>query len=436
MTMKITVVGMGKIGLPLAAQFASKGHFVFGADVNPATVQLINDGVVPFPGETGLAERLTECISAETLLATLDTVDAVRQSAAVVVVVPLFVDADGTPDFEWIDSATEKIGQGLTRGTLVSYETTLPVGTTRNRFAEALQRVSGLRAGKDFFVAFSPERVLTGRVFEDLRKYPKLIGGISAESAQVALEFYGAVLDFDERPDLTRANGVWDLGSAEASEMAKLAETTYRDVNIGLANQFARFADTQGINIFNVIDACNSQFFSHIHQPGIAVGGHCIPIYPQMYLWNDPSATIVRAARQANREMPAYAVGLLEGKLESLVGLRVAVLGAAYRGGVKETAFSGVFDVVAALAAAGAIPLVQDPMYTEAELTRLGFEVYHLGDPIDAVILQANHSEYDVLQASDLPGARVIIDGRRVIHTQLAAVVPTIVLGAASTSTP
>src|SRR5262249_32287279 len=156
------------------------------------------------------------------------------------------------------------------------YETTLPVGTTRNRWAPMLEEGSGLTAGKDFFLVFSPERVLTGRVFADLRRYPKLVGGIDAESARHGVEFYQAVLDFDDRSDLNRANGVWDLGSAEASELAKLAETTYRDVNIGLANQFARFADTVGVDVTKVIEACNTQPYSHIHSPGIAVGGHCI----------------------------------------------------------------------------------------------------------------------------------------------------------------
>ena len=133
--------------------------------------------------------------------------------------------------------------------------------------------------------------MLTGRVFADLRKYPKLVGGLSEEGAKRAIAFYEAVLDFDERADLERGNGVWDLGSAEAAELAKLAETTYRDVNIGLANQFARFAGANGIDVHQVIEASNSQPYSHIHRPGIAVGGHCIPVYPRLYLWTDPEAT-------------------------------------------------------------------------------------------------------------------------------------------------
>ena len=163
------------------------------------------------------------------------------------------------------------------------------------------------------------------------------------------------MLQFDERPDLARGNGVWDLGTAEAAEMAKLAETTYRDVNIGLANQFGSFAARHGIDVDQVIDASNSQPYSHIHRPGIAVGGHCIPVYPRLYLWNDPDATVVAAAREANAAMPAYTVGLAVGAAGGdLTGATAVVLGASYRGGVKETAFSGVFATVAALRDAGA----------------------------------------------------------------------------------
>ena len=241
--MKIAVVALGKIGLPLAVQFANKGHQVIGCDVNQKTVDLVNAGTEPFPGEAHLQEHLNKVVKNGNLIATTDTQDAVSKSEAVVVVVPLFVDEQGVPDFGWMDAATEKIGAGLKPGTLVSYETTLPVGTTRNRFAKALEKASGLTAGKDFTLVFSPERVLTGRVFADLRKYPKLVGGIDAASTAAGVKFYEAVLDFDDRPDLQQKNGVWDLGSCEASEMAKLAETTYRDVNIALANQFAIFAE-------------------------------------------------------------------------------------------------------------------------------------------------------------------------------------------------
>jgi nucleotide sugar dehydrogenase len=411
--MRICVVALGKIGLPLAVQFAGKGHDVVGADVSASVVRLVNDGTAPFPGEADLDQRLKEVVAAGRLSATTDTAAAVSSADAVVVVVPLFVNADGEPDFRWMDNATRAIAEGLRPGTLVSYETTLPVGTTRSRWAPMLEAGSGLTPGHDFFVVFSPERVLTGRVFADLRRYPKLVGGIDPESTQRAIEFYEAVLDFDDRQDLARPNGVWDLGSAEAAELAKLAETTYRDVNIGLANQFARYADTVGVDVLRVIEACNTQPYSHIHQPGIAVGGHCIPVYPRLYLWNDPNATVVRAARDANAGMPDYAVELLAAAYGDLDGAAVLVLGASYRGGVKETAFSGVFATVEALRRRGARPYVSDPMYSLDELAGLGLPP-HTGEPVSAAVIQADHAEYRTLAPADLPGVRVLVDGRRV----------------------
>lgn len=412
--MRIAVVALGKIGLPLAVQFAGMGHDVVGVDVQDRIVELVNAGEAPFPGEAELPERLAAGVAAGNLRATTDYAAAIPGSDAVVVVVPLFVDDETwEPDFGWMESATRSIAEHLGPGTLVSYETTLPVGTTRNRWKPLLEKGSGLVEGEDFHVVFSPERVLTGRVFADLRKYPKLVGGLSEAGARRAVEFYEAVLTFDERPDLSWPNGVWDLGSAEAAEFAKLAETTYRDVNIGLANQFARFADAHGIDIHRVIDASNSQPYSHIHRPGIAVGGHCIPVYPRLYLWTDPAATIVRSAREANMGMPEYAVDLLDGALGGLTGKVVVVLGASYRGGVKETAFSGVFATVSILAGRGAQVLVHDPMYSAEELGRLGFTAYRPGKPADGAILQADHQEYASWGPEQIPGVRVFFDGRR-----------------------
>lgn len=427
--MRICVVALGKIGLPLAVQFARKGHRVTGADVNERVVADVNAGREPFPGEADLDVHLGAAVRDGLLTATTDTAAAVAESDAVVVVVPLFVDEAGTPDFGWMDAATRSIAAGLRPGTLVSYETTLPVGTTRGRWASMLAEGSGLTAGDDFHLVFSPERVLTGRVFADLRRYPKLVGGIDDASARHGVEFYEQVLDFDERPDLDRPNGVWDLGSAEAAELAKLAETTYRDVNIGLANQFARYADTVGVDVMKVIEACNTQPYSHIHKPGIAVGGHCIPVYPRMYLWNDPDATVVRTAREANTAMPEYAVNLLANAYGDLTGAGVLVLGAAYRGGVKETAFSGVFPAVEALRERGAVPYVSDPMYTAEELEALGLPP-HRGEHVTAVVVQADHAEYRDLGADDLPGVKALVDGRRVTDPSRWAGVHRVVIGA------
>jgi UDP-N-acetyl-D-glucosamine dehydrogenase len=416
--MRIAVIGLGKIGLPLAAQYASKMHDVIGVDVNADTVASVNEAREPFPGEAFLQDRLSELVSTGRLRATTSYADAIPTADVVVVVVPLVVDSRGTPDFGWMDSATKELGAHLTPDTLVVYETTLPVGTTRHRWKPMLEQESGLLEGSTFHVAFSPERVLTGRVFEDLRKYPKLVGALSDDGAKRTRAFYEAVLDFDERPDLNRPNGVWDLGAAEAAEMAKLAETTYRDVNIGLANQFAIFAERTGIDVFAVIEACNSQPFSHIHRPGIAVGGHCIPVYPHLYLSGDPEASIVRAAREANAGMPTHAVDILESALGGLGGRRVAVLGATYRGGVKETAFSGVFPTVDALQQRGANVSVHDPLYLDGELEALGLIPHGLGSPADAAIVQTDHDNYRTLSEAALPGVRVIVDGRRIIDAQ------------------
>jgi len=408
----VTVVGLGKIGLPLALQFAGSGATVLGADTNPAVVEQVNAGQEPFPGEHDLQRRLTEAIEAGTLRATTDTTAAVADSDVVVVVVPLYVDPDGAADFGWIDSATEAVGRGLRAGALVIYETTLPIGTTRERFGAILSAESGLAVEDEFTLAFSPERVFTGRVFADLRRYPKLVGGVGQKSTAAAVAFYEDMLEFDSRDDLERPNGVWDLGSAEAAEFAKLAETTYRDVNIGLANQFARHAETIGVDVRAIIEACNSQPFSNIHRPGVAVGGHCIPVYPMMYLSGDPSATVVRAAREANLAMPAYVAGRVGALLNGLAGRTVCILGVAYRGGVKETAFSGAFSLRDELSTAGATVVAHDPMFSDSELEALGFTPLNDGVAVDAAIVQADHAEYHDLEAGLRSRLGLIIDGR------------------------
>jgi UDP-N-acetyl-D-glucosamine dehydrogenase len=426
---RVTVVGLGKIGLPLAVQMAGKGYQVRGADRSKAVVDAVTSGQPPFPGEPGLAERLSEVVASGLLTATTETTACVEASDVVVIVVPLVVNAAGQPDFTSVDAATAAVAVGLAPGTLVSYETTLPVHTTRGRLAPALAAGSGLQPGSEFALCHSPERVSSGRVFADLRRYPKLVGGLDAASGAAACQFYTAVLDFDERPDLLRPNGVWDLGSAEAAEFTKLAETTYRDVNIALSNEFARFAGTSGLDIYRIIEAANSQPFSHLHRPGISVGGHCIPVYPRLYLSGDPAARLPILARQVNEAVPGEMVALLSQLTGGLAGLRVVILGAAYRAGVKETSFSGVFAVAAELAARGADPVVQDPLYTEDELGRLGLRAYRLGEPCDAAIVHTDHACYASIEPVDLPGARALVDGRAIIDPERWQAVQLRVLG-------
>ena len=413
--MTVTVVGLGKIGLPIAVQFARKGEMVLGADINKETVEMVNKGIEPFPEEANLQEYLAEVVQSGKLRASTETAKCVEESTVVVVVVPLFVNANAEPDFEAMDSATEEIAKGLKRGTLIAYETTLPVGTTRTRFTKILEKNSGLTVGEDFFVVFSPERVLTGRVFSDLRRYPKILGGVTKACAEKGNEFYNRVLDFDPRSDLNRENGVWVLDSCESAEFVKLAETTYRDVNIGLANQFAKFADRLNLNIYDVIEASNSQPYSHIHQPGIAVGGHCIPIYPQFYLWGDPEATIVKAARNNNSQMPSYVVSQLDNLLKSTKERKVLILGASYRDKVKEMAFSGVFAIQSELNKLGYQVEVFDSLFAEEELVAHGLHPQKSAtQEFGAVIIQNSSEEFKALFSNprEWQNLLALFDGR------------------------
>ncbi|WP_436795766.1 nucleotide sugar dehydrogenase [Actinospongicola halichondriae] len=411
----VCVVGLGKIGLPLACSIAAAGHRVRGADTSQTVVDQVNNAEEPFPGESGLADALRHVVDAGTLVATVDTTNAVAESEVVVVVVPLIVNESAEPDFGIMDAATRDVAAGLKPGTLVSYETTLPVGTTRNRLARALASGSGLTLGADLFVVHSPERVFSGRIFADLRSYPKLVGGIDGQSSARGVSFYESFLEFDTRDDLAEPNGVWDLGTAEAAELAKLAETTYRDLNIAYANELAIASEGIGVDVNAVIDACNSQPYSHIHRPGISVGGHCIPVYPHFLLNSTTGMSLPSAARAVNDSMPSIAADRLAAELGGLEGLIVVVLGLAYRGEVKEHAFSGTFALVSALETLGASVAVHDVLYEPREIESLGFSVYRRGEAADAAVLHTDHAEYLEWESADIPGGKVVYDGRNVL---------------------
>jgi UDP-N-acetyl-D-mannosaminuronic acid dehydrogenase len=399
---RVVVVALGKIGLPLAAHVARAGHDVVGCDIDPAVVEAVNAGRPPFPGERGLEDALAEVVGAGRLRAQADTTAAVAEGPELVVAVPpLLIDDEARLDFEAIDAVCDAIGRGLRPGATVSVETTMPVGTTRGRIAPRLAELSGLALEEELWVVHSPERVYSGRVFRDLDTYPKLVGGLGPGGEERAAELYRAFI----------APEVRLMGSAEAAELTKVAEATYRHLNIALANELARFGDRAGVDIHRVIDAANSQPFSHLHRPGVAVGGHCTPVYPHFWLRSDPEARLSRVADEVNRSMPAYAVERLAGALGELEGRRVLVLGVAYRGGVKETAFSGAFGLRDELERRGAVPVVADPLFSAEELERAGFAPW-AGEDVDGAILQADHGEYRRLRPADVPGARAVVDGR------------------------
>jgi nucleotide sugar dehydrogenase len=327
----------------------------------------------------------------------------VAQSEVVVVMVRVGIDASGHADYHHLDPAATAIGRGLKAGTLVILETTVPVGATRGRFAKRLAGASGLGEG-DFKVAYSPERVSSGTVFRDLATYPKLVGGLDRASGEAAAAFYRSVLDAP----------VMLLANAETAEFAKLAESIYRDVNIALANELARAAEQLGVSYDAAAQAGNSQPYSHLHTPGLGVGGHCIPVYPY-FLTQAVDAPLIELSREINDSMAEYGVERLETTLEGgLAGKTVLVLGLAYRGGVKEAELSSALLVAEALRHKGASVLVHDPLFAPDEIEALGLKPSPLppAGAVDAVVLQAGHQEYASLDLATLKGCRVLLDGR------------------------
>ena len=407
--MRIAVVGLGHIGLPLAVQYASRGHDVVGCDIDEAIVAAINEGRSPHDDEPALVERVPQLVRSGRLRATTDDAAGVRGAEVVVVIVPVAVDEHREIDFGPIEAATREIARGLQPGTLVVYETTLPVGTTRDRFGPMLETGSGLKVDRDLFLAFSPERVLVGRVLLDLRRYPKVVGGVTDDSTRRAVAFYREVLE--------EGTEVRALASAETAEMTKLAETTYRDVNIALANEYARYASQRGIDVTEVIDAANSQPYSHIHAPGVGVGGHCIPVYPHFLFNADPDLRLPPMARAINDGMAGFAVTLLEERLGSLSGVDVLVLGIAYRGDIREDAFSSAFRLRDELVAAGAVVHANDPYFSPEHIAGLGFSPYDLdaATPVRAAVLQAAHDAYRTLDLARVPGLELLVDGRNAL---------------------
>ena len=404
----VAVIGLGKIGLPLAAQFAAKGMQVIGCDERQSVVDSVSSGHSYIREEEGLEEAVAAAVAGGRLRATLDTTAAAAEADVVVVIVPLMVGSDRSIDYGNIDAATQAIARGLHRGALVIYETTLPVGTTQRRLAPMLEKGSSLKTASDFQLAFSPERLYAGRIFEDLRRYPKIVGGIDPASTARAVEFYRTVLDAE----------VWAVANAETAEFAKLAETTYRDVNIALANELALYGASREVNVGEAFNAANSQPFSHLHRPGIGVGGHCIPVYPHFLLGDatDGELGLVRRGRETNDGMAGISVAALAEALGGLKGKRVLVLGAAYREDVKEMAFSSAIPVVDELKRRGAHVLVNDPLFEPAELHMLDAEIVDLDSDsarrVDGIVVQAFHRQYRNLDWSRFAGLKVILDGR------------------------
>jgi nucleotide sugar dehydrogenase len=393
------------MGLPLAAQFASHGWSVIAVDIDSRVVASINEGRWHIGDEPGVAELVARAHADGRLRATTVGAEAAREADVVIVIVPVMLDAASRPDHASMDAAVDAIASGLHAGSLVVFETTLPVGDTRGRYGPRLAERTGLTPDEDLFVAFSPERLYSGAALRNLATYPKLVGGIGPASTARAAAFYDSVLDAD----------VVAMSSAEAAEFAKLADTTYRDVNIALANEFARYADRIGVDLSEVIAGANSQPYSHIHQPGLGVGGHCIPVYPHFLLDRAPELAMVGLARRINDEQVDVALDAVSEALGGLRGSTVLVLGLTYRHGVKELAYSRALPLIAHIVARGARPLAYDPLLTGEGIGRTGAEPWTWGQPdadVAAIITQTADPAWSELDAAWFPALQIVLDGR------------------------
>ncbi|WP_342462897.1 nucleotide sugar dehydrogenase [Ureibacillus sp. FSL K6-8385] len=401
----VTVVGLGKIGLPLAAVIANSGYFnVIGADSNEKVVETANKGISHIQNEPGLEELLYNAWKTGTFRATTVTAKAVSQSDVVVVIVPVLVKEDGKINYEFIDAAVEDIGKGIRKGTLVIFETTLPAGDTRNRFGKRIEEISGLQLGTDFHLGYSPERVYSNRIIQDLSNYPKIVSGDNEKSLELVKSFYKRALNCDILP----------VSNLETAEFTKVAESVYRDVNIALANELAVFADSLGVNMKEVIHAANSQPFSHLHYPGVGVGGHCIPVYPYFFINKGLKKGLVHLSREVNDHMAKYAVDQVERILGSLQDQNILILGLSFRENVKETTKSSALLLADKLKQRGAIVYVDDPLYSSEEIAAFQVLPYSeaIREKIDAIILQAFHDQYKNFPFDHFPNCRMVLDGR------------------------
>ncbi len=404
--MNITVVGGGRMGLPLACTFGKRGANVTVSDINPGIVQSIAEGVSPYE-EPGLPELMVELHEAGRLSATTDTANAVSRSDAVIVIVPAHLTPDRDIDFSILQQASAEVGKGLKPDTLVVYETTVAVGGTRRCLIPVLEEHSRLRAGDDFQVAYSPERVKANLVLERLETTPKVVGGLDAASRERAVELYSRYLGAP----------VDDVGSIEAAEMTKLLGMLYRDVNIALANELAAFCEAAGVDFGRVRAAANTDGEANLLLPGIGVGGHCTPVYPYFLTRESRRLGITQrlseAAREINDQQPARQLDRVAHVWKPLAGQQVHILGLGFRPEVKVDTFSPAYGLRDELQRRGAHVTIEDPYFTSQEIVSAGFEPGSVADAA-VVVLNTAHPEFAEPDFAGWrhAGVEAVLDGR------------------------
>jgi UDP-N-acetyl-D-mannosaminuronic acid dehydrogenase len=406
----VAVYGLGKMGLPLAAVYADLTGNVLGVDLDEAVVDRVNDGDSPVENEPGLDDAVGDAVAEGRLAATTDGVAAAERAAIHVIIVPTTVREDGHSDLSNLRAAVRDVGDGLSPGDLVVVESTVPPGTCEELVRPLLSAESGLDPD-EFGVAFCPERTASGRALRDIRgAYPKVVGGVDAESTRAA------ELVYDELTD----NEVLPVSDATTAECVKVFEGVYRDVNIALANELARFTDELGVDVREAIETANTQPFCDVHEPGPGVGGHCIPYYPQFLLTQFATdAPLIRTGREVNERMPLFTVQKLVQALErravDVDGASVLLFGVTYRPGVRETRESPAVAIADYLDRYGADvaavdPLVEDGDVDDLAATRVALEDVEGMDP-DAAVMVTPHDAFDAVDWTAFE-PMVVVDGR------------------------
>ncbi len=389
----VGVVGLGYVGLPLAVAFVEAGYEVLGYDVDLKLVEGLESGrshIEDVPDAV-----VAKAVSAGRLRFTTDSQE-LRDPDAVIICVPTPLSKTEDPDLSYVMQATESLARVLRPGQLVVLESTTYPGTTRDLVAPALEG-SGLKAGKDFFVAFSPERVDPGNRQWNIRNTPKIVGGLSRSCHALAVALYADVIE-----------DVVEVSSAEVAEMAKILENTFRAVNIGLVNEMAVIADRLGIDVWEVIDAAATKPYGFMRFfPGPGLGGHCIPIDPLFLAWKMKTlqyrTRFIELAAEINSEMPLYVVRraaeALNSVRKSVNGSRILVLGVSYKPDVSDTRESPALDIITLLRHRGADVEYHDPHVPTLELEGGDMKSAELTperlEDSDLVLVAADHSSVD-----------------------------------------
>jgi len=395
----LCVVGLGYIGLPTASTFATHGLRVVGVDINPEIVQKLNRGEVHL-FEPGLRTLVQAAVQSGNLVVRSQP----EPADAFIIAVPTPFKEDKRADLDFVKAAAETIVPHLKSGNLVILESTSPPRTTVDVVAPILEK-SGLKAGTDFDLAYSPERVLPGQILRELIENARVIGGITPASAQAGKDLYS-----------TFVTGDIIMTDATTAEMVKLMENTYRDINIAAANEFARLADQFQVDIWEAIALANRHPRVKILNPGPGVGGHCISVDPWFLVEAAPeNAQLILGARRVNDEQPAYVVDFLRRKTGELKGKRIAALGLAYKADVDDLRESPAISVVELLRAAGAQVVTYEPFKTDFAVAGLpaAASLEEALKDADLILLLVGHSQFKTLNPREvkaMSAASVVVD--------------------------